>query len=528
MEQLDLRQLMRIARRRAWIVILLMVISGSVAYYNSSRETKVYSASATMLITPGQTFGGSVDYNSLMVSQMLAETYPQLITNGDMYARVATALNMESIPGSISASAVADSQLIVVTVTDTDPKQAADVANAVVTEFPAYMAERTQQSASGDRALLDQQIEDLTTQLAGIDDEIGALEASSSAEDPAVQRQINDLSQERAATVGLIAELRVQAATVETNRIAASASVEPAGLAVEPTTPISPQPRQALLLGMFVGLMLGIGVVALLEFLDNTVKPEQNLHAVTGAPVLATISSLGKLQPGGPQVYTMAQPQSSATEALRLLRTNLEFAAASGPIGTLTITSPGPGEGKSTVTANIGVVMAQTGMNVVIVDADLRKPTQHRVFGIPNDRGLTSLLTHPEEDWRASATKVALPGLRLIPSGPLPPNPGDLVASARFAQLIDKIKTEVDLVVIDSPPILSASDALTIAARTDGAVLVCQSHKTRLDALRHAAHSVHHGGIRLVGIVLNRPRGQVGATYYGEYYGRRAAPGPGD
>jgi capsular exopolysaccharide synthesis family protein len=248
---------------------------------------------------------------------------------------------------------------------------------------------------------------------------------------------------------------------------------------------------------------------------------------MTGAPVLATISSLGKLQPGAAQVYTMAQPQSSATEALRLLRTNLEFAAASGAIGSLTITSPGPGEGKSTVTANIGVVMAQSGMRVVIVDADLRKPTQHRVFGIPNDRGLTSLLTHPDEDWRAAATKVALPGLTLIPSGPLPPNPGDLVSSGRFAQLIDRIKTDVDLVVIDSPPLLSASDALTIAARTDGVVMVCQSHKTRLDALRHATHSVHQGGIRLLGIVLNRQKGQVGASYYGEYYGR-TAPGPGD
>src|SRR5690606_7708609 len=125
-----------------------------------------------------------------------------------------------------------------------------------------------------------------------------------------------------------------------------------------------------------------------------------------------------------------------------LLRTNLEFASASGPIHTLTVTSPGPGEGKSTVTANIGVVMAQSGLQVVVIDADLRKPTQHRVFGIPNDRGLTTLLTHPEEDWRAAVTKVALPGLSLIPSGPLPPNPADLVSSARFEQLLSRIGSE--------------------------------------------------------------------------------------
>ena len=226
-------------------------------------------------------------------------------------------------------------------------------------------------------------------------------------------------------------------------------------------------------------------------------------------------------------MYTMAQPQSSASEALRLLRTNLEFASASDEIHALTVTSPGPEEGKSTIVANIGVVLAQSGKSAVIIDADLRKPTQHKIFGVPNERGLTTLLTHPEVGWQSAASKLALPGLLLIPSGPIPPNPSDLVSSTRFAQLIERIKSEVDLVIIDSPPILAASDSLAIATHTDGVILVCRSNKTRTDALRHAAHSVHQGGIRLVGVVLNRQKGQVGASYYGEYYGSTVS-NPGD
>jgi capsular exopolysaccharide synthesis family protein len=221
----------------------------------------------------------------------------------------------------------------------------------------------------------------------------------------------------------------------------------------------------------------------------------------------------------------MSQPQSSAAEALRLLRTNLDFASASGEIDKLVITSPGPGEGKSTIAANLGVVMAQAGVKTVIIDADLRKPTLNRLFGVPNDRGLTTLLTHPDESWQDYAKKVALPGLFLIPSGPIPPNPSDLVSSDRFKQLLARVQEDVDLVLIDSPPILSASDSLAIATYADGMMLVCRSHHTRIDALRHASHAAHQGGIRLVGVVINRLKGQQGASYYGEYYGSAAATG---
>jgi non-specific protein-tyrosine kinase len=522
---LDLRQLLQIARRRWWIVALMMVVAGTAAYASASRETPMYSASATMLVSPGQAYSGAIDYNSLLVTERLAETYPQLITNADMYQRVADALGMEVIPGVISASAIEGSQLVLVTVTDTDPERAALVANTVVSEFQAYTEERAQQRADTARGMLDTQIEASDKRLDEIDARLDELDTAANRNDPAAQREIEALTQEQASLSGAKVDLNTNSVTIGAQTVAASPSVEPAGSALVPEEPFSPRPRRSALLGVFVGLLLGVGLVALLEFLDNTVKPEQNLQELTGAPLLATVPALNRIAPGGGQVYVMSQPNSGAAEAQRLLRTNLEFASASGEIDAVTITSPGPGEGKSTTAANLGVVMAQAGLRTVVIDADLRKPTQARIFGVASETGLTTLLTHPEQSWHDVAKKVALPGLELIPCGPLPPNPSDLLSSSRFESLLASITAETDIVIIDSPPVLVASDALSIAAHTDGVVMVCHSHQTRTDALRHAADSVRQGGIRLIGLVLNRQKGQQGASYYGEYYGAAVTSG---
>ncbi len=526
MEQLDLRQLLAIARRRAWIVLLLMVIAGSVAYVNSARETKIYSTSATMMISSTGQSTISPDYNSLVTSKYLAETYRMLITTTTVMDRVAERLGYDYVPSGVSASLIEGSQFIVVNVTDTDPERATLVANTIVDEFKKYVNELAAAQASSLRVEIDDKIAAYEERITEIDSELAEINVPENADDARIQQHIIDLQQERSSITQALNALNTSALTLSAEVLASSPRIDLASSAMVPTVPIEPKPRQALMLGLFVGLMLGIGVVALLEFLDNTVKPEQNLQEITGAPLLATVSAINRLQPGGAQVYTLAQPQSSATEAMRLLRTNLEFASASGPIQVATVTSPSPGDGKSTITANIGVVMAQAGMKVVIIDADLRKPTQHRVFGIPNDRGLTTLLTHPDQEWQSVGTRVALQGLTLIPSGPIPPNPADLVASARFELLLETIRSEVDLVLVDSPPMLSASDALSIAARTDGVIIVCQSHKTRTDAIRHTANSLHQGGIRVIGVVLNRQKGQQGSTYYyGTPYGKATNPG---
>lgn len=334
-----------------------------------------------------------------------------------------------------------------------------------------------------------------------------------------IEVSVTDTSPEQAARIatGIVEEFPLYIQDEVDSRIAAQ--VEVADPAQVPTAPFAPRVQLMTLLGAVLGLLGGVGLIALLEFMDNTVKPDVDFQELAHAPVLATVANLTKLHPGGGQVYSITQPRSSAAESLRLLRTNLEFAAASGDIRRLVITSPGPGDGKSTVAANLGVVMAQAGLTTVVIDADLRKPTQHRVFSVSNEQGLTTMLAHPDKTWRTVAKNVLTPGLWLIPSGPLPPNPYELLNSPRFVALLESIGESVDLVIVDTPPVLSASEALAMARHTDGIVMVCRSNATRRDSLHAAASSVHHGGIRLIGVVLNRLKGQQGASYYGQYYG---------
>jgi len=517
---------MRIARRKGWLVILMMAIAGITAFVVSSRQDPQYSATATLQVLAGQTIGSN-EFSALQASRSIAETYRLLIETGPVLDRVVEELdlpyNAVQLDERISTSIVGETELIEVRATSGDPEQAAVLATTLVEQFQIHQQERIDATISTARESLDAQIAELEERRAEITTEIDDLEATADADDPAVQRELDILIDELSRVEQSLMDLQVSALTINSSIVANSPRVEVADPARVPTDPFEPRPLFSLLLGLFVGLLLGVGLVALLEFLDNTVKPELNVQALVGAPVLATVSQIPKLQPGGAQVYTMTQPRSSAAETMRLLRTNLDFASASGKISTLVITSPGMGEGKSTLTANLGVVMAQAEVKTVIIDADLRKPTQNRIFGVPNDRGLTTLLTHPDESWHDYAKKVALPGLLLIPSGPIPPNPSDLVRSDRFKHLLACMQEDVDLILIDSPPILSASDSLAIGAHADGVMLVCQSHKTRIDALRHAAHAAHQGDIRLVGVVINRLKGQHGASYYGEYYGPDAA-----
>ena len=298
---------------------------------------------------------------------------------------------------------------------------------------------------------------------------------------------------------------------------------EVANTARVPGAPFEPRPMYTAQIGAIVGILLGLLAVALLEYFRNAVTPEHDLEELVDTPVLATVSQMPNIQDGSAQVYTLAQPNSGGSEAIRLLRTNIGFASASGEIRKLVVTSPGPGEGKSTLVANLGVVMAQNGQTTVIIDADLRKPTLHRIFGVPGDSGLTSALTSPDDHWRTHAVRVALPGLYLIPAGPIPPNPAELVGSPRFKHLLDELTDEVDIVIIDSPPVLSATDSLAMGDFSDAILLVAQAHKTRVEAIQHSVKAIRRGNIRLIGVVLNRLKGQRGAYYYGDYYATRSA-----
>lgn len=216
------------------------------------------------------------------------------------------------------------------------------------------------------------------------------------------------------------------------------------------------------------------------------------------------------------RLVTLTDPMSVASEAYRTLRANLLYALVDNPPKVIVLTSPGPQEGKSTTCANLGIVLAQADKRTLIVDCDLRKPVVHRVFGMRNIRGVVDVLVGQrkvQEVWQEP-----LQGLKVVPVGPLPPNPAELLSSRRFAEFLAGVRDQFDYVLIDAPPVGLVSDPAILATQGDGVFLVLDSQKTRKTALREAMRSLEAVGANVLGTVMNNMKKGKGG-YYGYKYG---------
>jgi len=222
-------------------------------------------------------------------------------------------------------------------------------------------------------------------------------------------------------------------------------------------------------------------------------------------------------------------PTSPPAEAFRSLRTAVQFVALEKPLAAIQVTSSKPGEGKTTTAANLAVALAQAGKRVVLLDADLRKPRLHHEFGVPNGKGFTTMLL--DATLSAGAFhRTAIPNLVVIPSGPPPPNPSELLSLGATRHVLDTIRAECDVLVIDSPPVLPVTDPLILASRMDGVVLVAHVGQTHKKAIRQAELLLARARARVLGIVFNRVpirKGQYYSYYYGYGYGGYGAGGEG-
>jgi capsular exopolysaccharide synthesis family protein len=213
-------------------------------------------------------------------------------------------------------------------------------------------------------------------------------------------------------------------------------------------------------------------------------------------------------------------PKSPAAEAFRTLRTSLAFASPE-PVRTLLVTSAAPEEGKSTVVSNLAVVMAQAGKRVLVVDADLRKPQQHRVFEVSNHRGLTNVLVG-QVDAAEVVTETLVPGVHLLTSGPIPPNPAELLDSERARSLWGQLAQEYEHVLLDSPPLLAVADSVILSSQVEGVVVVVRAGVTRIDLLRESRALLEKAGARVLGAILNEiRRGPWDYRYYYYYHSDR-------
>lgn len=321
-------------------------------------------------------------------------------------------------------------------------------------------------------------------------------------------------------TLSLYQQLYVSVlSNLESVRMAAlqnKPNVVPIEEAQVPQVPVRPKPiRNAILAGL-VGVMLSGGIALLAEYLDNTIKDGDEIEKLIGFNPIGYIWEIKTRNKGEEGLYTAKYPRSPISEAFRSLRTNIEFASVDQPIRTILITSSEPGTGKTMVAANLAIVFAQKGKRVLLMDADLRRPQVHQVLNLPNRMGLTDLLIDSRNLETSSQNIDEVDGLTVLTSGGLPPNPAELLGSLRMERLLNEIKEEKDVIIIDSPPSIVA-DAQVLTARADGVILVIQPEKTRKDDIRITLELLRRANARILGIVLNRIPRKKG-KYYNRYH----------
>lgn len=219
-------------------------------------------------------------------------------------------------------------------------------------------------------------------------------------------------------------------------------------------------------------------------------------------------------------LITESNPKSPISEAYKILRTNIQFSNLDTDIQTIMVTSAAMGEGKSTTSANLAVAYAQAGKKVLIIDADLRKPTQHHIFRVSNRIGLTSVLSH-QGPLGSALLDTTVEQLSIIPSGPIPPNPSEILASKRMSSMLDDLKSQFDIIIIDTPPTLAVTDAQIIAAQSDGVLMVVDAGKVKKEASARAKAGLDMVGTKLLGVVLNNISRSSAEGYYYYYYGER-------
>ena len=510
----------QIAVIRRWFPLLLVsvLLAAGVAFAVSSALPKTYEATARLNV--GMSLSAvNPDYNQVLVSQSLSTTYATVATTRPILDAVITQLGLgvtsDDLLKRVRADAALGSTLLSITAQDGDATRAAAIANAMAAQLvaasPDIQGRQAAVEASIDSDLAATQDQITTTQSAL--DTLSGLTSLTPAQNADLATLEGRLTSLRATYATLLSFSSSNASNLLT-------VVEPA---VAPSSPVSPRPLLNTLLAAILGLLVAAGVAFGAEYLDDAIKDADEVQEVTGLSTLGTIARM-KGDRSRSEIYRLVSllyPRSSAAEAYKKLRTNIEFASVDAPIQALLVTSSIPGEGKTTTASNLAVVFAQAGRRVLLVDADLRKPGIHLNFDLPNAHGLTTLLRSDKASLDAIAQATEQENLRILTTGPLPANPAELLGSQRMRTILDRLKGTGDLLILDSPPLQAVTDSAILSSFVDGTLLVIDAGHSGRGHVRQGREALAKAGANVLGAVLNRipTRDRVGyADYYGGYY----------
>lgn len=577
----DIRRYSALALHWGWFLLLVTFAAGALAYFVSSQQPRIYTAQATMLIRESRVATQSSDaYSNERLAQTFSKMMIQQPVLEGVIQQLNLNITPDALKGNIQVQVVPDTQLIVVSVEDTIPERAALIANTIGTVFAtqnqasqASLYAETKQNLSAQIASTEQQIQQTIKAQEALgspsstDAERGLLEAQlatyyqiydellrqmvlfnleqNNGEGGANLQTLNDklaeVDQLIRTTKQQLDEIGGNTATgIERDRLEANlalyrqtyanlvqsfeqvrlaeientSNVELVEPALPPQKPIRPNVLEATIIAMLAGLFGATGVVFLVETLDDTVKGPDDVVRHLGLSVLNVI---GHIEQKSDVPITAQQPRSPISESFRALRTNIEFAGVDKPIRTLLVTSPGPQDGKSTITANLGVIMAQGQKRTILLDADLRRPSMHTKFKTSNRNGLTDLFLNNRVGLKDALHPTQIPGLAVLSTGPLPANPAELIGTKKMREIIQKTSEIADIVIFDTPPVMVVTDPTILAAQVDGVLLVLRVGVTKLSMAKHSLEQLHRAGANVLGVVLN-DISQKRSRYY--YYNR--------
>jgi capsular exopolysaccharide synthesis family protein len=524
---MELREFFSVVFRRLWLIVLAIALVGGMTYALSVTSTPIYSATATLNID----FGADPrtdPYTGQRTSEAVAKTYVEMMKSPELLQQVVDNLGLpfsvKQLQAALNVQQVRDTQLIQVAVEDSNPGRAAATAN----EIAQALIERNQADQRAryepDQAALDAEIADLEKK---IEETQVAITALGDPMDPQnanmpdyvltertrLQSELSRYQTLYVMRLNSAEDLRLAAARYEDNLTLFSQ-------AQTPTSPVKPRILLNTVLGLLSGAVLGVSTAFLLEYLDDTIKTQDEVSAVLDLPTLGNVTRIPGVKELKDGLIALKEPRSPLVEAYRALRTNVQFSLVGNPSASLLVTSAGPKEGKSTTLANLGAVMAQAGKKIILADTDLRRPTLHEFFEVPREPGLTDLFLDEEPRVHDYLRETGIPGLRLLPSGALPPNPSELLSSPQASKIFEEMKAQADVVLFDSPPVLAVTDATILSTKVRGVLLVLDAGTTRTDVARQGQEALTQVGASILGVVLNRQKKGRGGYYHYYYYSK--------
>ena len=512
----DFRRYVALIWGWSWLLVLVTVLAGAAAYVVSKRSTPVYQASTTVLINEAPATRAT-DYSAIVASERQAQTYAQLMSKQPVLEGVIQRLELDKsvadLKEALQVRPLRDTTLIELSVEDTVPSRAAAIANAIVLVFAEQLQEMQASRYAASKESLAAQLEDVNAQ---IQTSTAALEKlGESVGEPSERNRLEENLAQYRQTYAFLLQSFEQVRLAEAQSTSTVIQAEPA---LPPTQPIRPRTMMNTLLAAVVGLFLALGVVFLREALDDTFRSPDDVTRELELPVLGLVA---RHELNGDKPVTMVEPRSLVSEAFRSLRTNIQFASVDEHIHTLLVTSPSPSDGKTLVAANLAITIAHSGRDVILVDADLRRPRVHKLLDLSNHQGVSGFFVQDPIQLDGSLQGTDTEHLQVVTSGETPPNPSELLGSEKMSDILETLKRQADLVIIDSPPVMAVTDASVLAQRVDGVLLVIIPGETNTAAAKQTVQQLRRANANILGVVLNEvdlQRSRYTYYYYKGYY----------